>query len=148
MAIIKLLTLPAIYDQEDFMKFKIKYITFPVIILMALMLLLTGCFGNTNSSTPTTSSNAAIKPKPLVEKVVATTSGTESAYFATLDITVKNEGAEGTILVIGSVTQAGRTAQSEMPVFLKEGMSHELKLTFPLVWRGGDFTSNVQTIIP
>jgi len=84
----------------------------------------------------------------VVEKVVATTSGTEAAYFATLDISVKNNGAEGTILVIGSITQGGRTSQSEMPVFLKEGQSHELKLTYPLVWRGGDFTSNVQTIIP
>jgi hypothetical protein len=35
-----------------------------------------------------------------------------------------------------------------MPVYLKQGETHELKLTFPLVWQGGDFTPNVQTVIP
>jgi N-methylhydantoinase B/oxoprolinase/acetone carboxylase alpha subunit len=130
------------------MKSRLIFSAVLVVMLAALMMLFSGCFTNTSSSTPTTSSSEAIKPKPVVQKVVATTSGTEAAYFATLDISVKNEGAEGTILVIGSVTQGGRTAQNEMPVFLKEGQSHELKLTFPLVWKGGDFTSNVKTVVP
>jgi hypothetical protein len=119
-----------------------------LIMLAALFTFLSGCFATPSSSTPTTSSTQAVKPKPSVEKVIATTSGTEGAYFATLDIRVKNEGAEGTVLVIGKVTQTGQTTQREMPVFLKEGESHELKLTFPLIWRGGDFTSNVETIVP
>jgi hypothetical protein len=119
-----------------------------IVMLAAVMMLFSSCFTNTSSSTPTTSSTEAVKPKPLVQKVIATTSGTEAAYYATLDISVKNEGAEGTILVMGSITQGGRTAQNEMPVFLKEGQSHELKLTFPLVWKGGDFTSNVKTVVP
>jgi hypothetical protein len=119
-----------------------------LIMLAALLMLLPGCFSNSTAANPTTSSTQAVKPKPSVENVTATTSGTEQAYFATLDIKVKNEGAEGTILVIAKVTQAGQTTQREMPVFLKDGESHEIKLTFPLVWRGGDFTSNVETLIP
>jgi hypothetical protein len=118
------------------------------VILAALMILATSCFGNSSSTTPTVSSTDAVRPKPSVGNVVASTSGLENAYFATLDITVKNDGAEGTILVIGAVTQNGATSQAEEPVFLKQGESHELKLTFPLVWKGGAFTSNVQTIIP
>jgi hypothetical protein len=118
------------------------------IILAALMVLATSCFGSSTSSTPTISSTDAVRPKPSVQSVVASTSGIANAYYATLDITVKNDGAEGTILVIGSVTQNGATNQAQEPVFLKQGESHELKLTFPLVWQGGAFTSNVQTIIP
>ena len=118
------------------------------IVLAALMLLATSCFGSSGSTSPTASSTDAIKPKPSVQNVVASTSGIANAYYATLDITVKNDGAEGTILVIGTVTQGGVSNQSQEPVFLKQGESHELKLTFPLVWQGGAFTSNVQTIIP
>jgi hypothetical protein len=117
-------------------------------VLAALMLLATSCFGSSGSPTPTVNSTDAIKPKPSVQNVVASTSGIANAYYATLDITVKNDGAEGTILVIGTVTQGGVSNQSQEPVFLKQGESHELKLTFPLVWQGGAFTSNVQTIIP
>jgi hypothetical protein len=46
------------------------------------------------------------------------------------------------------VSQAGKTAQNEMEVFLKQGESHEIKLTYPLVWQGGDFATNVQAIVP
>ena len=118
------------------------------VLLLAIMLLSGGCFGNTSAATPTTSSTAALKPKPVVERVIATTSGNEAAYYATLAIKVKNEGAEGTILVIAGITQAGRSQQNEMDVYLMPGVSHELKMTFPLVWRGGEFTSSVQAIIP
>jgi len=117
--------------------------------MAALMALSTGCFGSsmTNSSgTPATP--ALVKPQPRVENVGATTRGTKSSYYATLAIKVKNEGAEGTILVIGTVTQAGKSAQNDMEVFLKQGESHELKLTYPLVWQGGDFTTSVQAIVP
>jgi hypothetical protein len=117
-----------------------------LILVMGLALLCTGCFNSGNSTANTT--NAVVKPAPKVEKVVATTSGTQSAYFATLDITVHNGGAEGTILVQASITQNGKTSSNEMPVYLKQNESHELKLTFPLVWEGGEFTSTVNAITP
>ncbi len=118
-------------------------------MLAALMILSTSCFGNSNASGGANQTPEALKPKPVVEKVIVTTNGIENAYYATLDITVKNDGAEGIINVIADVTQAGKTSNNEeMPVYLKQGQSHELKLTFPLVWKGGDFTSNVQAVVP
>jgi hypothetical protein len=120
-----------------------------LVIAAALMLVSTSCFGiNPASGANASATPTVVKPQPRIENVVATTSGTKSSYYATLDIKVKNDGAEGTILVIGSVTQAGKSAQNEMEVFLKQGESHELKLTYSLVWQGGDFTTNVQAIVP
>ncbi len=121
-----------------------------VCLVMAAVLMLTtaGCFGNTAAGSSGDTSPTVVQPQPRVEKVVATTSGTQSAYYATLDIKVKNDGAEGTVLVQASVTQGSKTSKNEMPVFLQHGESHELKLTFPLVWQGGDFTSDVKTIVP
>ena len=118
-----------------------------LIFSAGFMLILVSCFGGTTSNTSSTTSTA-LKPQPKIESVVATTSGTETAYYTTLDIKVRNDGAEGTVLVLGSVTQNGKTSQDKMPVFLKKGESHELKMTFPLVWQGGDFTPNVQTLVP
>ena len=111
------------------------------------MVLAVGCSSGGGSSSESTTATV-VKPQPQVESVVTTTSGTQSAYYATLDIKVKNNGAEGTILVQASVTQNGKTNQNEMPVFLKEGEEHELKLTFPLVWEGGNFTCAVLAIVP
>jgi hypothetical protein len=108
---------------------------------------LSGCTG-AGQSTAASVSAQSVKPQPAVVNVVATTSGTETAYYATLDITVKNKGAEGTILVQATVTQNGKSSQNQMPVFLKQNETHELKLTYPLTWMGGDFTSDVKTIVP
>lgn len=121
-----------------------------IVILVAILLLPTACFGG-NSSTQndsTTPSSTLIKPKPTVLPVSATTSGTEKAYYTTLDIKVKNDGADGIVLVEASVTQAGVTNTNEMPVYLLKGETEEIKLTFPLVWQGGDFSYNVQAVIP
>jgi hypothetical protein len=118
-----------------------------LIIVFSFMITVASCFkGNASSTTSVTST--VLKPMPKVESVIAATSGTEAAYFTTLDIKVRNDGAEGTILVLAEVTQNGKSNQEKMSVFLQEGESHELKLTFPLVWQGGAFTQNVQTIVP
>jgi hypothetical protein len=120
-----------------------------LILTAALMLITTSCFstnnvnGSSNATTPT-----MVKPQPRVESVTATTSGTHNSYFATLAIKVKNEGAKGTILVVAKITQNGKTAQDEQEIFLKQGESHETELTFPLIWEGGDFTSDVKAIVP
>jgi hypothetical protein len=118
-----------------------------LIIIASLMLTAGGCFGNAAGSSGGTSSGP-VKPKPTVVSNVATTSGTAAAYYTTLDIKIKNEGAEGTVLVQASVTQAGTTNSREQEVYLSSGETHELKLTFPLIWKGGEFTSNVQAIVP
>jgi hypothetical protein len=117
-------------------------------ILAILMLASSSCFGNASGASSSGDASTPIKPKPSIASVVATTSGTQSAYYAILDIKAKNDGAEGTILVVATVTQAGVSNQREMEVYLMKGETHELKLTFPLVWKGGDFTPNVQAIVP
>jgi hypothetical protein len=118
------------------------------VLAAVLMLVVSGCFNSSSNNGTATDSTSVVTPAPAVESVVATTSGTESAYYAILDIKVKNKGAEGTILVVASVTQSGRTVQNEMPVYLSQGETHELKLTFPLVWKGGEWKSSVHTQIP
>lgn len=119
-----------------------------LVLIAALSTGLMGCFPTSGSTSIESAASSAVKPAPEVIKVVATTSGTQTAYYATLDIKVKNSGAEGTILVKATLTQKGSSSSNEMPVFLKQNETHELKLTFPLIWLGGDFTSNVETIVP
>jgi hypothetical protein len=118
-----------------------------LVVVIMLAVFTGGCFGTGDSSTAT-EKTSTVKPDPVVESVVTTTSGTEGAYYAILDIKVKNKGAEGTILVVASVTQDGKTVQEEMPVYLMKNVTHELKLTFPLVWKGGVWTSEVKTQLP
>lgn len=119
-----------------------------IVFVTVLMLTTASCFGNSGNEGNSSTNPTPLLPKPSVDSYIATTSGTENAYYAILDIKVKNTGAEGTILVIASVTQNGKTNQDEMPVYLKQNEIHELKLTFPLVWKGGDWTTNVQTQVP
>jgi hypothetical protein len=118
----------------------------PIILVFSLVLVLlcSGCYTTTSSDTTAT----VVKPVPKIVSVTATTSGTQSAYYATLDIVVKNTGAEGTILVQATVTQDGKTSSNEMAVYLMQNKSNELKLTFPLVWEGGEFTSDVKAVVP
>ena len=68
--------------------------------------------------------------------------------LVTLDINIKNEGSEGTVLVQAAVTQAGKTITNEMPVFVKKGATGETKMTFPLVWKGGETTYTIKAITP
>ena len=119
-----------------------------LVVLAASMVLAAGCSSKGGSSSASTTGTVE-RPQPVIETpVVASTSGTESAYYTTLDIKVKNNGAEGTVVVKATVTQGDKTSQNEMPVFLKQGEEHELKLTFPLVWGGENFTCTAEAIVP
>jgi hypothetical protein len=111
------------------------------------MVLAVGCSSKSSSSSASTTATV-VKPQPTVESVVASTSGTQSAYYTTLEIKVKNNGADGVILVQGYVTQGGKTSENEMPVFLKKGGEQEVPLTFLLVWEGGNFTCTAEAIVP
>jgi hypothetical protein len=134
--------------QEDMMQGSRLFGSIMAVALVGLMVFMGGCF-NTGSSTGTaTAITSSIKPEPVIESLTSTTSGTEGAYYAILDIKVKNNGAEGTILVIASVTQNDKTIQNEMPVYLMKGVTHELKMTFPLNWKGGEWKAEAHTQIP
>ncbi len=116
-----------------------------IFITAMIMTLIGGCYATTGSSTSTMSST---RPEPEVVSTSATTSGTEGAYYAILHIKVKNKGAEGTVLVVASVTQDEKTVQNEMPMYLMAKETDELKLTFPLIWKGGEWSFKVWTEIP
>jgi hypothetical protein len=121
-----------------------------LIALLALSILGTSCFGSDSASSTTTPSTVleVVKPKPSVVNTSANYSGTENGYYVTLDINIKNDGSEGTILVQASVTQNGKTTTNEMPVFVKKGGNGETKMTFPLVWKGGEATYTIKAVTP
>jgi hypothetical protein len=121
-----------------------------LVMAAALVLIASSCFGDIggNGGSSDTTTPAVVKPKPVVESSSATTSGTEGSYYTTLDISVKNNGSSGMVLVTASVTQNGKTSQKETYSFVKKGESRPFELTFPLVWKGGDFTYKVEASIP
>jgi len=108
-----------------------------------------GSSASTNNPKPTAISSSDIsKPSPTVLLVNATTAGVMDNYYAILNITAKNEGADGVVIVVGSITQAGVTQQNEIPIYLTSGSAQTVKLVFPLKWKGGDWTPSVQTEVP
>ncbi len=122
-----------------------------IVLLVAIAALLASACGGSSASTEdqtTMPSSQINKPQPTVVQVNATTAGVFEDYCAILDITVRNDGADGVVVVVGSITQAGETNKSEIPVSLTKGASQTVKLVFPLKWRGGDWTPNVSTEVP
>lgn len=125
-----------------------------VIILAVLVVFLASACGGSSASTeaePTDSeiqSSQISKPKPKVVIVNATTAGVFENYFAILDITAKNEGADGVVIIVGTITQGDITQRNEMPVFLTKDDAQTIRLVFPLKWRGGGWTPSVTTEVP
>lgn len=125
-------------------------------VLTALLIILSGCEGEAIKGATTTPGETAttpkpgqvLKPKPVVLEVAACTSGMNENYYAILDITIKNEGADGTAIVRGSVTQGANTLKNELPVYLPRNTKMTVRLVFPLVWKGGDFTPNATVEVP
>ncbi|OGN99981.1 MAG: hypothetical protein A2Y59_03085 [Chloroflexi bacterium RBG_13_52_14] len=125
-----------------------------VVVFVAIAALLASACGGGGASTeaePTKSfaqSSQISKPKPKVMLVNATTAGVFENYFAILDITAKNEGADGVIIIVGSITQGSETKRNEMPVFLTKDTAQTIRLVFPIKWRGGEWTPSVETEVP
>jgi len=124
-----------------------------VIMLIAIAAVMaSACGGGGSTSTnpkPTSVASSNIsKPSPAVLLVNATTAGVFDNYYAILNITAKNEGADGVVIVVASITQAGQTQRNEMPVYLTAGSAQTVKLVFPLKWKGGDWAPTVQTEVP
>jgi hypothetical protein len=118
-----------------------------VIILIAIAAVMaSACGGGSSASTnpkPTAVASSDIsKPSPAVLLVNATTAGVFDNYYAILNITAKNEGADGVVIVVGSITQAGQTQTNEMPVYLTSGSAQIVKR------KGGDWTPTVQAEVP
>ena len=122
-----------------------------ILLSVALAAVLASACGGGGASTeakPTMPSSEISKPKPTVVLVNATTAGVFDNYFAILNITAKNDGADGIVIVVASINQAGETRKNEMPVYLSQGATQTVKLVFPLKWRGGDWTPTVGTEVP
>lgn len=122
-----------------------------IILLVAIAALLASACGGGGASTEAKTampSSEITKPKPTVVLVNATTAGVFDNYCAILDISIKNDGADGMVVVVGTVTQAGETKKNEIPVYLTQGATQTVKLVFPLKWRGGDWTPNVTIEVP
>ena len=124
-----------------------------VIILIAIAAVMASACGgggsaNTNPQPSSVPASDISKPRPTVLLVNATTAGVFENYYAILNITARNEGADGVVIVVASITQAGQTQKNEMPVYLTSGSAQTVKLVFPLKWKGGDWTPTVQTEVP
>jgi len=124
-----------------------------VIILIAIAAVMASACGgggsaNTNPQPSSVPASDISKPRPTVLLVNATTAGMFENYYAILNITARNEGADGVVIVVASITQAGQTQKNEMPVYLTAGSAQTVKLVFPLKWKGGDWTPTVQTEVP
>lgn len=124
-----------------------------VIILIAIAAVMASACGgggsaNTNPQPSSVPASDISKPRPTVLLVNATTAGMFENYYAILNITARNEGADGVVIVVASITQAGQTQKNEMPVYLTSGSAQTVKLVFPLKWKGGDWTPTVQTEVP
>lgn len=123
-----------------------------ILLIIFAAVMASACGGGSSASTnpkPTAVESSSIsKPNPTVLLVNATTAGVMDNYYAILNITAKNEGADGIVIVVGSITQAGQTQRNEIPIYLTSGSAQTIKLVFPLKWKGGDWTPTVQTEIP
>ena len=135
-----------------------KYTKVAALIGLAALVAIVGsaCFGGGSSSeavnsTPTlprSTSAEPLKPKPVVLAVYANTAGLFENYNAILDITVSNEGADGMVLVVGSINQGSVNIKEDLPVYLASGATQTVKMVFPLKWRGGEWTPSVLAEIP
>ena len=81
-------------------------------------------------------------------RLPASTAGNASDYYVIVDANVKNEGAEGVVNVVASVTQAGTSSTKETPVTLARGAAQNVRFVFPIKWKGGDWVPKVSTEVP
>lgn len=124
-----------------------------VALLAALSILSLACAGETASTppaspAPTVVTAKMIKPAPSVVSVVASTLGMFDNYYAIVEVTVRNDGADGMVVVFGSITQGGETKESELPTYIVHNGTQTVKLVFPLKWKGGAWTPKIEVGIP
>jgi hypothetical protein len=120
--------------------------TAALIALAVVLSFASGCLGGKNPAQPT--APQITKPKPSVESVTAVTTGTPDNYYVILDITAKNDGADGMVIIYGSITQAGQTITNELAVYMTHNTKEVVRLVFPLKWKGGDWTPKVDAQVP
>lgn len=89
-----------------------------------------------------------VKPKPVVVAVVASTTGVFDSYCAIVDSTIRNDGTEGVVVVVGNMSQGDQTTRSELPIYMARNATMTVRQVFPLKWKGGDWMPNIQVEVP
>ena len=88
------------------------------------------------------------KVKPSVVSVNVVNTGTQDAYYAILDITIKNDGADGMVIVLGSIMQGTQTTTSELPTYITRNSEIVVRMVLPLKWGGGEPQAKAEVRIP
>lgn len=126
-----------------------------IIVLAAIVLVLASACSRAvaTTATPTLApaqpaSAEIVKPKPVVLAVSASTSGMFDSYYAVLDVTLRNDGADGMVILVGSINQANTNTKGELPLYLGRNITQTVRLVLPLKWRGGDWTPSAVLEVP
>jgi len=114
------------------------------LILLAMFFSISAC--SSTSTGPTTITVNQVKPS--VQSVSIVNTGTSGNYYAILDITVRNAGADGMVIVVGHVTQGGQTTTSQMPAYLTANSKQVIRMVMPLQWGAGQATAAAEVQIP
>jgi len=127
-----------------------KLLNVAALILVAALFLASGCHGGSIAANPTQPTTVEVKTvKPSVESVEVVNTGTPDKYYAILDVTVRNDGADGMVIIVGSITQGTQTPiTSEIPVYLTSNSKQVIPIVLPLKWGGGEFTAKAEVRVP
>lgn len=118
------------------------------LLVMFLVLVFLCACSPRETGPPAPIKETSIRSNPQVVGITASTVGFYEDYQVILDANIKNNGAEGVIIVIASVTQSGNTSTKQMPISLGKGESQVVRFIFPIKWKGGEWTPNVTTELP
>ncbi len=99
-------------------------------------------------TTPTPIVQSAIKPQPRVTALTASTAGFVDDYYVIVEAIVKNDGADGLVLVTADMLQGGDKTTKQIPVSLTKGESQPIRFVFPVKWQGGEWTPSVRAEVP
>jgi hypothetical protein len=119
------------------------------IVLAAVLFSALSCSGGSNTGTSTSTTVEVTDIKPSIESVDVINTGTQDKYYAILDITVKNDGTDGMVIITGSVTQGTQPpVTSELPVYLVGKSKQVIRMVLPLKWGAGEPVAKAAVRIP
>jgi|WetSurMetagenome_2_1015567.scaffolds.fasta_scaffold683899_1 hypothetical protein len=123
-------------------------VVFVILILATVAVVMSGCSSVQNPGSTNMPTASLVKPNPTVESINAATSGMGDNYYAILNITIRNEGAAGTVMLAGTVTQGTQNIENSLPVYINQKTTQTVTLVFKLKWQGADWTPKVEVKVP
>ncbi|MBI4267670.1 MAG: hypothetical protein HY662_02680 [Chloroflexi bacterium] len=116
-----------------------------VFLMLAVVLFFAiTCSANLNAEGAVKNAPSTSKPNPSVKSITTSTAGMGDNYYAIMEVAVKNEGAKGTVMVVGTITQGAQTIENSFPIEIKKNSEEVVTLVFKLKWMGGEFTANAE----